>query len=156
MPWREDVLTVPAFRSVIEKFLSAPRWHSSCFECCNTELQNTRYLMRFLMCSTDLAGRLVYEEERPAHYVAATSQTETVRFVRLEECSRLNEGCFIRLERIRSHIEEHARRQIALDGGDWTPRMKGARLLGYIQGHSECVGNPMDFGHRSSCSDKLV
>ena len=156
MPWSGDVLTVPAFRSVIEKFLSAPRWHSSCFECCNTELQNTRYLMRFLMCSTELAGRVVDEEGRPAHYVAATSQTETVRFVRLEECSRLNEGCFIRLEGIRSHIEEHARRQIALDGGDWTPRMKGARLLGYIQGHSECVGNPRDFGHRSSCSDKLV
>ena len=108
------------------------------------------------MCSTELAGRVVDEEGRPAHYVAATSQTETVRFVRLEECSRLNEGCFIHVERLRSSIEEHARRQIALDGGDWTPRMRGARLLGYIQGHSECAGNPTDWGQHRRCSNKLV
>ena len=81
---------------------------------------------------------------------------QRVRFVRLEECSRLNEVCFIRKTRLRSRIEEHARRQIALDGGDWTPRMRGARLLGYIQGHSECVGNPMDWGQHRRCSDKLV
>ena len=107
------------------------------------------------MCSTELAGRVVDEEGRPAHYVAATSQTETVRFVRLEECSRLNEGLFIHVERLRSSIEEHARRQIALDGGDWTPRMREARLLGYIQVHSECVRNPMDWGRHRRCSDKL-
>ena len=107
------------------------------------------------MCNPDLARSLVYEQERPAHYVGRWA-AETVRFVRLEECSRLNEGCFIHVERLRSSIEEHARRQIALDGGDWTPRMRGARLLGYIQGHSECVGNPMDWGQHRRCSDKLV
>ena len=97
------------------------------------------------MCSTELAGRVVDEEGRPAHYVAATSQTETVRFVRLEECSRLNEGCFIRLERIRSHIEEHARRQIALDGGDWTPRMNGGKAFGLHPGPLRVRGQPNGF-----------
>ena len=155
VPWNEDVLTAPAFRSVIEEFLSASRRHPECVECCNTELENTRYFMRFLMCNTDLAGRLEYEDPRPAYY-AGWWWAERVRFVRLEECSRLNEVCFIRKTRLRTRIEEHARRQIALDGGDWTPRMRDARLLGYIQGHSECVGNPMDWGHHRRCSDKLV
>ena len=155
VPWNEDVLTVPAFRSVIEEFLSASRRHPECVECCNTELENTRYFMRFLMCNTVLAGRLEWEEERPAYY-AGWWWAERVSFVSLERCSRLNKVCFIRKTQLRTRIEEHARRQIALDGGDWTPRMREARLLGYIQGHSECVGNPMDWGHHRRCSDKLV
>ena len=68
VPWNENVLTVPAFRDVIEEFLNASRQHPECLECCNTEFENNRYFMRFLMCNTDLAGRLEYEEERPAYY----------------------------------------------------------------------------------------
>jgi hypothetical protein len=40
----------------------------------------------------------------------------------------------------------NARRLAANHEGDWTPRMREAIFLGYIQGHSECVGNPMDWG----------
>ena len=68
VPWNEDVLTVPAFRSVIEEFLNASRQHDGCLECCNTELNNNRCWMRFLMCNTDLAGRVEYELERPECY----------------------------------------------------------------------------------------
>ena len=69
------------------------------------------------MCNTDLAGGLVNEEERPLYYAGCWA-AETLRFFRLGDCSRLNEVCFIRVERHRGSIEEHARRQIALDGGD--------------------------------------
>ena len=145
VPWNEDVLTVPAFRSVIEEFLSASRRHPECVECCNTELENTRYFMRFLMCNTNLAGRLEYEEERPAYY-AGWWWAERVRFVRLEECSRVNDVFCTRRARLRRRIVTRARRHAANHEGDLTPRMREEILFDYIQGHSACVGNPMDWG----------
>ena len=68
VPWNENVLTVPAFRNVIEEFLNASRQHPECLECCKTESENNRYFMSFLMCNTDLAGRVEYELERPECY----------------------------------------------------------------------------------------
>ena len=68
VPWKENVLASPAFRYVIEEFLNASRQHDGCLDCCNTELENNRYFMSFLMCNTDLAGRVEYELERPECY----------------------------------------------------------------------------------------
>ena len=138
-------MTEPGLRQVIEQFLWASRKHSTCWECTNTELRNTRFLMRFRMCNTVLAGRLVCEEEPPADYAGGWWEAERVWFTRLAECNVLNDTLFERLMWLRGRIEEHARRMVAQDGGDWTPRMRQARFLGYIQGHSECVGNPMDW-----------
>ena len=83
VPWNENVLTVPAFRNVIEEFLNASRQHPECLECCNTELNNNRCWMSFLMCNTDLAGRVESEEELPEYY-AGWWWADRVRFVRLE------------------------------------------------------------------------
>ena len=145
VPWNEDVLTVPAFRSVIEEFLNASRQHPECLECCNTEEENNRYFMSFLMCNTDLAGRVEYEVERPEYY-AGVCWAERVSFDRLDECRRRNELFGIRHIRLRDHIMTKARHLVANHPGDWTPRMREAIFFGYVQGHSECVGNPMDWG----------
>ena len=123
MPWNENVLTVPAFRNVIEEFLNASRQHPECLECCNTELENNRCWMSFLMCNTDLAGRVEYEVERPEYY-AGWWWAERVSFDRLDECRRRNEFFGIRHVRLRNHILTNARRHVANDEGDWTPRMR--------------------------------
>ena len=145
VPWNENVLTVPAFRDVIEAFLNASRQHPECLECCNTELENNRYFMSFLMCNTDLAGRVEYEVERPEYYDGMWWWAERVSFDRLDERRRRNEFFGIRHIRLRVHIMTLARRLAANHEGDWTPRMRKAIFLGYIQGHSECVGNPKDW-----------
>ena len=67
-------------------------------------------------------------------------------FDRLDECRRRNEFFGIRHVRLRNHILTNARRHAANHKGDLTPRMREAILFDYIQGHSECVGNPMDWG----------
>ena len=145
VPWNENVLTVPAFRDVIEAFLNASRQHPECLECCKTESENNRYFMSFLMCNTDLAGRVEWEEPRPEYY-AGWWRAERLSFVSLERCRRRNEFFGIRHIRLRDHIMTNARRLAANHEGDWTPRMREAIFFGYIQGHSECVGNPRDWG----------
>ena len=145
MPWKENGLTVPAFRNVIEEFLNASRQHDGCLECCNTELNNNRCWMRFLMCNTNLAGKVESEEELPEYY-AAWWWAERVRFVRLDECKRENEMFCTRRARIRSDIVTRARRHAEIHAGDLTPRMREEILLAYIHSHCECVGNPMDRG----------
>ena len=91
VPWNENVLTVPAFRNVIEEFLNASRQHPECLECCKTESENNRCWMLFLMCNTDLAGRVEYEVERPEYYAGMWWWAERVSFDRLDECRRRNE-----------------------------------------------------------------
>ena len=147
MPWNENVLTSPAFRYVIEEFLNASRQHPECLECCKTESENNRYFMSFLMCNTDLAGRVEYELERPECYAGwLWQEVERVSFDRIDECKRRNEFFDIRYIQLRDHIMTKARRLAANHPGDWTPRMREAIFLGYVQGHSECVGNPRDWG----------
>ena len=98
------------------------------------------------MCNTVLAGRLVCEEEPPADYDGGWWEAERVCFVRLDECKRVNEICCTGRARLRSRIVTRARRHAANHAGDLTTRMREEILFGYTQGHSECVGNPMDWG----------
>ena len=67
-------------------------------------------------------------------------------FDRIDACKRRNECFGIRHIQLRDHIMTNARRLAANHEGDWAPRMREAIFFGYIQGHSECVGNPMDWG----------
>ena len=145
VPWKENVLASPAFRYVIEEFLNASRQHDGCLECCNTELNNNRCWMRFLMCNTDLAGKVKSRAELSEYY-AAWWWTERMRFVRLEQCKRDNEMFCTRRARIRGNIVTRARRHAEIHAGDGTTRMRDEILFLYIQSHSECVGNPMDRG----------
>ena len=71
---------------------------------------------------------------------------ERVSFDRIDGCKRRNECVGIRHIQFKDHIMTNARRLAANHEGDWTPRMREAIFFGYVQGHSEGVGNPMDWG----------
>ena len=71
---------------------------------------------------------------------------ERVSFDRIDECKRRTEFFDVRYIQLRAHIMTKAGRLAENHPGDWTPRMREAIFLGYVQGHSECVGNPRDWG----------
>ena len=146
LPWTEDILTQQPFQVVIEQFLNAPRNHPECYECCVVEHQNLRFVGRYLLCSTVLAGKEISEEEVYSRYHDVWWTREIVTFCRLAPCEADSRRLFIRVNNLRLSIHEYAKRQVKLEAEDhWTPRTRRMRHDGYVLGHSECIGNPLDW-----------
>ena len=146
VPWTEDILTQHPFQVVIEKFINTPRYHPECYECCVVEQRNLQLFGRYVLRNTVLAGGEVSEEEVYSRYHDVWWTREIVTPCRLSPCAAASGGLCIHVNNLWVSIHEYVKRQVELDAEDrWTPRTRRMRHDGHVLGHSECIGNPLDW-----------
>ena len=145
-PWCY-IFATPTYIVTIRDFLSAPRMHPDCLECTQTELRNAVGLMKFLTCSTELAGR--DDAECRCRRCGQSVDVPQVVFKRLEDMNKLFWNRWHHAQHLRELIAREATTRVTIletraFDGRISPRAARAHYLQWVSELSQCRGNPSE------------
>ena len=144
-PW-DFVFATPAFLHAIDQFLNEPRYHGDCPECALTEIDNAKDFVKFLLCSTDIAGR--DDAGGLCRGCGQRVEQPQLNFHRLEGNRNWYWQRYRHSQRVRTVIEREATFRIEEEDeafpGSMGPRGQWRLYQHYIQQLSACRGNPLD------------
>ena len=124
--------------------------HPDCLECTQTELRNAVGLMKFLTCSTELAGR--DDAECRCRHCGHSVAVPQVVFKRHQEENKLFWKRWYHARQLKALIEREATIKTELAEvtsivgfrGGMTPQQKEMYHVRIVNELSACTGNPFD------------
>ena len=141
------MFATPTYMVTIRDFLSAPRMHPDCLECTQTELRNAVGLIKFLTCSTELAGR--DDAECRCRRCGQSVYVPQVVFKGLDGMNKLFWNRWHHAQHLRELIEREATTRVnilevrAFDGRI-SARAARAHYLQLVDELSQCRDNPSE------------
>ena len=145
-PWTSIFATRELWK-LITAFVEAPRFHGQCYACIQTDMGNLRSLGRFLLCSSDIAGR--DDGECLCRHCGQSVKVPQTLFTRLAEAKRawrdrwdrsvMIQACIYREASCKTDLAEITQYRYGM-----SPRTRAWFYADMTMQLRRCSGNPLD------------